>query len=239
MRIFSWLDKQFLLGLLLLICIDLIFSLFWFASPYFSDKSVSIFFKLFILFLQGVFIWLFWQTVKYVQFRIGKGIDGEYEVEKTLWKLPKSFLYSRDFVTGKKGNTDFIVVGPTGIWTIEVKNLKSGKITVNNDGLLCKDNFSINSETGKNVLSQAYAQAKSLQNFIRESLGLSLPVNSAIVFANRKTELHFGLNQVKGVYVIGVPFLLKLLQGGNIDERFTPEQCVILRKEIKKYTPLI
>lgn len=66
-----------------------------------------------------------------------QGDDGEYFVKKELYKLPATYHSHFDFQNGKKGNTDAIVVGPTGIWSIEVKSQK-GEILFK-DGHLLKN----------------------------------------------------------------------------------------------------
>lgn len=128
-RLFSWLGWQAVLGILLLFGIDAIFFLFLKTNPYFQrDKNSSLLLAIELV-IDIVLTFIVWHTILYLQ-RIGKGMDGEIEVIKKLKHLPKDkFRVLSDFVDGKKGNTDFIVVGETGIWVIEIKNLKAGKIT--------------------------------------------------------------------------------------------------------------
>ena len=59
-----------------------------------------------------------------------KGAVGEWLTAETLKALPDSFAVIND-VTQKLGNIDHVVVGPTGVYVIDVKNWKG---TVKADG---------------------------------------------------------------------------------------------------------
>lgn len=50
----------------------------------------------------------------------GLGLEAEKSVGKSLRELPPEFKVIEDFDTGH-GNIDFVVIGPTGIFAIEVK----------------------------------------------------------------------------------------------------------------------
>ncbi len=147
-----------------------------------------------------------------------KGMDGENDVYKVLKQLPQEYKVLHDFVEGKRGNIDYIVVGPTGLWTVEVKNYKEQNI----DNQFLEKN-----------LKQAYAEAKALSNH------LSLSVNPILVFTNPKTKLHFGLNKQKGVYVIGKKWLFDLVQNESYGSSLSPEQSSQISSEIKKFTSII
>ncbi len=147
-----------------------------------------------------------------------KGMNGENEVYKVLKQLPQEYKVLHDFVEGKRGNIDYIVVGPTGLWTVEVKNYKEQNI----DNQFLEKN-----------LKQAYAEAKALSDH------LSLSVNPILVFTNPKTKLHFGLNKQKGVYVIGKKWLFDLVQNESYGSSLSPEQCSQISSEIKKFTSII
>src|SRR6266566_6081336 len=115
-------------------------------------------------------------------FRIGE--DGEQFVERLLaHNLPATYVCLHDLtLPGNKGNIDEAVISPYGIWTLEVKNSSvGGEITFQNE-LLYKNHYPLE---GKG-LKQAYAEAKHLEEFIKESLGLAVPVHPVLVFANTK-----------------------------------------------------
>ena len=145
-------------------------------------------------------------------------MEGENDVYKILKQLPQEYKVLHDFVDGKRGNIDYVVVGSTGIWTIEVKNYKEQNV----------DNQYL-----AQYLAQAYAEAKTLSDL------LLLPVNSILVFTNPNTIIHFGLNKQKGVYVIGNKWLLDFIQNEKYGLPMSPGQCDRAYREIKKYTSQI
>ena len=164
-----------------------------------------------------------------------KGADGEIEVRNILAKLPNAYYSIHDFVAGKKGNIDFVVVGPNGVWTFEVKNsIKGGEITYKN-GLLCKKGYPI----AGHGLKQAYAEKMDLQDFIKRTLGFSISVNPVLVFANYRDTMRFGYKSIEGVQVIGIQWVKKLIQETQTDTKLTPEQCIAIRDEVKKYASII
>jgi len=52
------------------------------------------------------------------------GDDGEYDVEKVLKNLPDEFQVIPDVKKTRGDNIDFVVVGPTGVFAIEVKHFR-------------------------------------------------------------------------------------------------------------------
>lgn len=124
------------------------------------------------------------------------GQVGELDVWHELKKLPDGYFVIDDLNTGR-GNIDKVVIGPTGIWTLEVKSYK-GNISPN-----------------EHDLKQAYAEAKTLQDLISSKLNLHLNVEPVLVFSDKFAKVRFGLNKQKGVYVIGIAWLNKLLTENN------------------------
>ena len=145
--------------------------------------------------------------------RFVKGMDGEGDIWKELKNLPSGYYTLHDFVEGKRGNIDYIVVGPTGVWTVEVKNYKQQNI----------DNVYLEQH-----LDQAYAEAKTLSDL------LLLPVNSILVFTNPKATIHFGLNRQKGVFVIGKKWLVDLIQKKEYGSYISPAKCERIYNQLKK-----
>ena len=186
----------------------------------------------------GVFVLFFiLEVLAYkiaMPFAIGQG--GEAIVHALLRNLPRAYVSLHDVTLGEKGNIDEVVISPNGIWTLEVKNYKDGEITFEN-GVLCRNHYPINGD-GK-PLTQAYAEAINLQNHIRETLELYVPVTPVLIFANSKNTMKFGLEPINGVFVIGVDWLQKLLVPPNLPSRITPENCVAISDELRKYTSIM
>jgi hypothetical protein len=138
---------------------------------------------------------------KFDELKLRKGLKGEGKVYFTLNKLSDDYTIFQDVVLGEFGNIDFIVVGPTGVMAVEVKNM-SGNVETTKD----ESNLILNGkELSFNPLNQTYAEAKELEKVIDQ------PVTPILVFSNN-IEIHFGFNKVKGVYVIGIKWLLELVK---------------------------
>jgi hypothetical protein len=161
-----------------------------------------------------------------------KGSVGEAWVRGELKKLPKKeYLHIADFHKNRKGNADFVVIGPTGIYTIEVKNTKKGLITSHNDNLCINGSLF----EGKDPLKQSYAEAMEIQNYLRDSLNIYSPVTPVLVFANPKVKMTFGREKQRGVFVIGINWVNKIILEENRDEKLTPEVCNKIKENMNKY----
>lgn len=56
-----------------------------------------------------------------------KGADGEVQTARVLDRLPRSFSVRHDLpMPGSRANIDHVVIGPTGVFTIETKRYASG-----------------------------------------------------------------------------------------------------------------
>ncbi len=64
-----------------------------------------------------------------------RGKRAEWFVQKIAEKFPEDFIALGSLMLSEKGNIDQVIVGPTGVWTIEVKS-HAGKITFNGHDLL-------------------------------------------------------------------------------------------------------
>jgi hypothetical protein len=225
---FSLYSKRFAPGLLLLILILIVFILFVIAGTYLGNRYLIIRYIAYAV-LMG-FAFYSWKYITKYSFE--KGLDGEHEVAKILKKLPTDYILLYDFQSKNDGNIDMVVIGPTGIWTIEVKNLDKKIISIENDQLF-GDGYSIDKNR-----SQAYHEAIKLQVYLNTK-GFFFPVNPILVFAGSKTEINLQNNHFKGVSVVGINEINDFIQKRNADERFTQEVCLKLAKEIKKQTSII
>lgn len=160
-----------------------------------------------------------------------KSAEGEEEVYKELIRLPEEYLFLSDFHKNRKGNVDFVVVGPSGIYAIESKNTKKGKITLDND------NIYINGSLFKDIdpLKQAHEEAMEIQKHLKESLALSLPVTPVLVFANPAVETTFCKEKKLGVFVVAISCLNDVIQKEHRGEKFTPELCKKIKEDLNKH----
>jgi hypothetical protein len=136
-----------------------------------------------------------------------RGLDGEKyvgELLKTL-NLPTSVFYNVKLPENPY-NIDYVVIATTGIFTIEVKH-HSGEITFENE-VLCINGLP---PKEKNFLNQAYAEAKKLEEYLHTKLESINKVQPVLVFSNRNAQMHFGMHQQRGVYIIRAPWVTKLV----------------------------
>jgi hypothetical protein len=133
------------------------------------------------------------------------GLIGENDRSDELKHLPEGYILLNYGLDTGKGNIDKIVIGPTGVWTLEVKS-HSGEISFDGQHLL-RNNLPLE----KDFLSQAYAEAKTLEEIIKSKTNLSINVQPVLVFSNKFAKVRFGLSKQKGVYVVQKAWLNKLL----------------------------
>lgn len=126
--------------------------------------------------------------------------------------------------TQELSNIDLVVVGPTGIFTIEVKSHK-GKV-IHENGKISVNGFT----SGKDFLKQAKSESKSLHEFLKKN-GFGIWVKPILVFSGKAT-MHFGLNPVDGVFVVQKDFLLKVILETQKEE-LSEDTLLVIEEKIK------
>ena len=134
-----------------------------------------------------------------------RGRKGESIILEELKKLPDEFRVFCDIKIVPLYNIDFLVAGPTGLFTVEVKS-HSGVIGYANEKITI--NGSVPKE--KDFLKQAKAEAKSISEYLEKEIGADHWVSPVLAFSNLGAKMHFGLNPVGGVFVVQKGFLLKV-----------------------------
>ena len=134
-----------------------------------------------------------------------QGERGEKMIGETLDSLPPEFLYLENINLCDKGDIDKVVVGPTGIWTIEVKNHFGGEITFDGKQLL-RNGVPFE----KDYIKQAWAEALSVRGLLRKAGFEDCNVQPVICFCYSKVR--FGQQKIQGVYVIGSTWLNDLIE---------------------------
>ncbi|MDR3642480.1 MAG: nuclease-related domain-containing protein [Candidatus Doudnabacteria bacterium] len=136
--------------------------------------------------------------------RFFQGLNGEDAVADELKKLPDAYsVYADVVVKPGQGNIDFVLVGPTGIFTIEVKSHR-GIINFNGSELTRHGQL-----LEKDFLRQAKSEALCLHNFLKEKLGVDIYIKPAIVFS--RARITFGLKPLENTYVIQKQWVQKLI----------------------------
>lgn len=139
-----------------------------------------------------------------------RGRRGEGIILEELKKLPDGFHVLCDVKIHSPYNIDYVVLGPTGIFTVEVKShsgeigYENGRVTIN--GKVPKE---------KDFLRQAKSEAQAISDFLKERVNRQYWVTPVLVFSNVAATMRFGLKPVDGVSVVGKGFLLPLLQSGE------------------------
>src|SRR3989344_7239542 len=137
-----------------------------------------------------------------------RGLRGEEEVLKVLQKLPDTFSVFRGLQINGPWDVDFVVVGPTGVFTIEAKSHK-GKIGFDGNQLTHNSyNF-----PEKDILKQAMTQAWDTHNYLQSSIGQDIFVKPIVVFARAKTR--FGIKPINNVTVIQTQWLEEVISSAH------------------------
>lgn len=154
-----------------------------------------------------------------LMYKFRSGILGEKLIGDELKKLDANYTVFQDVhVPGKKENIDFVVVGPTGIFAIEVKN-HHGKVGFNGDELTLNDK-----SFEKDFLRQTMREATSLHDYLVSSGVINAFVTPIIVFSHRFAVVRFGIQPIKNVRVIQYRWLLKMITS---EPRSYPDQRVV------------
>lgn len=146
-------------------------------------------FKIGFAFLPTIAIQLGILALAYVLFKIAniqkhqavlfkKGITGENKVREQLQSLPDEYSV---FVSVKlplsKGNIDYVVVGPNGLFSVEVKNI-DGTVSIQNGAVYINGKL----PGGKNMFDQVQKQYWSLHNYLLEKIHCDCFVTPVLVF---------------------------------------------------------
>lgn len=153
----------------------------------------------------GVLVMLLRRTIKVIQVRM-QGAGGELGVRMTLRGLDDRFRVLGSVVIGNKGDIDFIVVGPTGVWVIEVKSHK-GRIRVENNRLLRDDR-----PFDKDFLRQVWGATYALKDELKRRFSKTLHIQPVVVFSSPYAKLGIEWNRADDAYVIGLDQLIRLIE---------------------------
>ena len=132
-----------------------------------------------------------------------QGAAAEESVGGLLEALPNNYFVMDDFVT-KKGTTEYIVVGPKGILTIETNNHQG--VVTNCGEVLLQDGHPFE----KDLIKQAWAQSYSLRDLLAEQGVCTLRPQPVIVFTDADVQVK---GRVRGVQIIGIKDLHAFLEG--------------------------
>jgi len=132
-----------------------------------------------------------------------QGAVTEASVGGLLEALPNNYFVINNFVT-KKGTTDYIVVGPKGILTVETKS-HQGVVTNNGEKLL-RDGHLFE----RDFIKQAWALSYSVRDLLAEKEVCILRTQPVIVFTDADVQVK---GKVGGVQIVGIKDLHAFLEG--------------------------
>lgn len=164
---------------------------------------------------------------KYTQYN--KGNKGEGSIYFELQKLPTEYIVFQDvLLPNLRSNIDFVVLGPTGFFTIEAKNY-SGYVTLEN-GILIHDNVPFERDPIKQVLGQWTSLRTHLENKLNGQTSYIQPI---LVFSGSSVKLNFGMKPViKNIIIIKKEWLNEVIIAGQ--QKFTPEEVLRISVELEK-----
>lgn len=149
-------------------------------------------------------------------FMVNRGLTGETLIREVLLKLPDGYRVFEDVMFEQaRGNVDFIVTGPTGVYAIEVKSHRGNVEYIG--GRLCVNHYP------KNFLAQTVGEKRAVEDFLNRS-GTTAEVVPVLVFSS-KSRLKFGFQKLNGVYVFGREYLLELIMRGHNHRAYGAEEA--------------
>jgi hypothetical protein len=177
--------------------IVLVLPIIWLVSKFATPLGTAVAALVLILFLVTLaspLINLFnSESTKY-----SHGLEGESEVKKELENLSNEYsIFQGIVLKPHKGDIDFIVVGPPGIFILEVKSF-GGNIEFNGQDL------TLNGRPfrGASLLRQVHGEVWALKNYLQEKTGYNIYIHPALVFASPFASMNFNYEPVSNVYIV-------------------------------------
>lgn len=150
-----------------------------------------------------------------------RNLSGETAVADELKKLSDEYAVCQDLVVPRHGgNIDFVVVGPTGMYAIEVK---SSKGEFRRQGMTIFRNGYLYHES--NALEQSIRSSEAFHNWLKVH-AMDLHIRPVLVFASPQASLHPEMRIVEGIDVLTLPELVKWIttNDSRLSGDFTPEE---------------
>jgi len=165
------------------------------------------------------------QSRKVIKYFNGK--KAEYNIFFRLLKLSKDFHLLQSLIINGKSNIDFVVVGPTGIFAIEVKSHKG--FIVFNGGELTRGGKPFE----KDFLSQTMKGAININGLIKKEIGKDFFVQPILVFSNIYRKLIFKEENINRVFVVSNNSLNRRIYKNHF--KFSKEEVNRVVEALEKY----
>ncbi len=220
----------------LLLIVAMLFVIFVYAklAPSFeaSGSLLFVIVTVVVLFLAIKFLKSKTESFSSESDKYWSGHVGENDAEKVLKKLPNAYTVFRDVMIGeKKGNIDYVVVGPNGVFMVEVKN-HVGKIGFNGNELT-RNGRPI---PEKNLLKQAVGQALAVRGYLQRETGASPYVTAILLFTNPSVNLGLGTAPVDHVFVTTSGLVRHLIEStsGSLNQSQIDGINAAMRKTVRE-----
>jgi hypothetical protein len=163
--------------------------------------------------------------------RFGRGLEGEASAVSALRRLPDSFAVFRGLKISEHQDIDSAIIGPTGLYAIEVKSHRGdigydGNVLVRNGRLLEKD-----------FLSEATREAAGLRRIIKFAADDDAYIEAVVAFASPFARVRFGTRKVRNVFVVGRDWLPGLITNGPEAHAIAPERILKIATALAALIP--
>ncbi len=129
----------------------------------------------------------------------GVGAGNELRVKKELEERLPGYKVISDFQTGR-GNVDFVIVSPAGVFTVEVK-ANRGTVSYIDDQLYVNG-----SVPSKDFIKQTMAEALTISNILEEKLGKKYFVSGVLEFPNGQIDKNTIHGMIRNIWIGGDKF---------------------------------
>ena len=148
---------------------------------------------------------------------------------KNLKKISKGFRTVAQVSLANNRKADFVIVGSSGIWLLEVK-LGDGKLEFNGDDII-QDGATL-----KGLIGQLLEKSYSLNNNLNKRFGRDFSVTPVIVFSNHKINTDSIPKKIREVYISSGSNAVALIEDTDvqlIDQNTTEEIYNFLKNGLK------
>jgi len=165
------------------------------------------------------------------------GYQGEEKLKRTLLSnLGDEFTGFFGVPIPKRGDIDCLLVGPTGVFVIEVKNYKG--VLFFKKGKLFRKKTSYTGKIRIESLQKTKSQVENAVNFVKSLIKLDVPVKGILVFTDKATWIKkHKVTKFGKVRVCKVDELVKVLKSGSKDissQKLREINELLVRKFVSK-----
>lgn len=215
-----------LLSKALLVFVIIVLALVNWKWPFYLWLGDTALYRFFWLALFFVFLDLVIEIVLGL-FREFRLITETVGFSKDLHKISSSFYILTNVALSNDLKADFVVVGSSGVWMINVKD-GSGKVDFNGDDLVQEGVIL------RRLLTQVLEKSYYLADTINKKLGRNIKVAPVLVFSSLGIDLATAPKTIHGVYISSRQNIVSLIENTDfelIDKNTIEEINKLLKKK--------